>query len=174
MGQPGHPLVNHLGLSNIWYTPPAQNRLSFSTLQISLIIIKIIRLFLKYGNIYIISFFYPLLQKYNIYYRSLPHTIEGDTFFSFFRFHYIENELLGLKKELLLRNALYKTYFSAVRIVRSSDWLFVFIASQHLFKFKEFLIESQKQKKLYRNKFYLKNKNKFFLERLFISASILL
>ena len=138
MGQPGAPLVSHLGVSNYWYAPVQKlNRLS-SSIQLYVNLTQTVPLFIKYGIVYIFHFFYPILEYYILTKRSLPHSISMEMFYTFYRFHVIKNSE-GFLARILMRKALKHTYYSSLKLIKTPSWLFLFLTSQHLFDFLSFV-----------------------------------
>ena len=134
MGQPGHPLVSHLGVSNVWYAPVASIKGDFHTFKLSQLLRLTIPLFFKFSIIRIFHLFYPLLFNYIPTLRSLPHSISWETYFKYHRSKTIIDVRTGIKYNYMLRVGYPKLTVSEVRILRSSRNLLIFFSFQNYMK----------------------------------------
>ena len=131
MGQPGHPLVSHLGISNIWYTPIASIKSDLLTFKLSQLLRNIIPLLFKFSIIRIFNPFYPLFFKYVLTLRSLPHSMSLKTYFKYHRTKVIIDARTKKKYNYMLRVGYPKLTVSDVLILRSFHGLLVFFSFQN-------------------------------------------
>lgn len=135
MSQPNNWLINHLGLTNFWFscTLISLNYSRYTFLNI-LNINYYLRILFKNGIIYTFHLFYHRFFFQFITILTLPIYITEWTFSKFYRWYKIKN----LKKHFLLRKYLQYMHLSMVYFFRLNNWLLVslFIYIPHIIKWK--------------------------------------
>ena len=130
MGQPGHPVISHLGLSNLWTSPTGSKKNSFSLLRLTKIVWEVIPFFFLFSIVRIFHPFYFLLLPYVLTRRSLPHSITMESVFRFYRFKYISNPSKNLSRNLMLRVGYPKLAISSVIFLKLNTSFFIFFSFQ--------------------------------------------
>ena len=134
MGQPGHPLISHLGISNIWYTPTTSTKGDLFTFNITQLLRSVVPLFFKFSIIRIFNLFYPLLFKYILTLRSLPHSMTLKTYYKYYRSKAIIDARTKVKYDYMLRVGYPKLTVSETLILKSSSSLLIFFSFQNYMK----------------------------------------
>lgn len=137
MNQPTNWLVNHLGLTNLWfsYSLYSSRFIRYSFLNI-ININYYLRILFKNGLIYTFHLFYHKFFFQFIQLLTLPVYITEWTFSKFYRWYKIKN----IKKHYLLRKYLQFMHLSVVHFYRLNNWLLIslFIYLPHMIKWKKY------------------------------------
>lgn len=130
MGQPGHPLISHLGISNLWVSPVTSKKTTSFLLRLTKIVYEVVPLFFLFSIVRIFHPFYFLLLPYILTRRSLPHSITTESFFRFYRFKHISNPSKNLSHDLMLRVGYPKLSTSSVIFLKLNTSFFIFFSFQ--------------------------------------------
>ena len=136
MNQPSNNLINHLGLTNFWFSYSLYSykytRFSFFNL---ININYYLKILFKNGIIYTFHLFYHIYFFQLKYLLTLPIYITQWTFSKFYRFYKIKN----LKKKYLLRKYIQFMHVSMVYFYRLNNWLILnlYIYIPHIIKWKK-------------------------------------
>ena len=122
MNQPSNNLINHLGLTNIWYSyslySSKYQRYTFLNI---LNINYYLKILFKNGIIYTFHLFYHKYFFQFVQLFTLPVYITQWTFSKFYRFYKIKM----IKKKYLLRKYIQFMHISMVYFYRLNNWLIV-------------------------------------------------
>ena len=103
MGQPGSALVNHLGFTNVWYTPSVTRYSRFYTSPVLRNSTFLLRVYVNSGVIHTINLFISCYWTRLVHPLSIPTVTTFGSFSKFYRMATIKNERLRLKKRYVLR-----------------------------------------------------------------------
>lgn len=136
LSQPNNLLINHLGLTNLWFTYSVYSyryiRYSFVNL---LNVNYYLKILFKSGVIYTFHLFYHNYYFQIIELLTLPVYITEWTFSKFYRWYKTKN----IKKHYLLRKYLQYMHISMTYFYRLNKWLLVcmYIYIPHIIKWKK-------------------------------------
>lgn len=136
MSQPSNSLINHLGLTNYWYSyslySPKYTKYSFfNVINLN----YYLQILFKNGIIYTFHLFYHVYFFQIILLLTLPIYITEWTFSKFYRWYKIKN----LRKRYLLRRYIQFMHVSMVYFYKLNNWLLLnfYIYIPHIVKLKK-------------------------------------
>jgi hypothetical protein len=136
MNQPSNSLINHLGLTNFWYSYPMYSYKYTRYTFLNIININYyLQILFKNGIIYTFHLFYHNYFFQIIQLLTLPVYITQWTFAKFYRWYKIKN----LKKRYLLRRYIQFMHVSMIYFYKFNNWLLVsmHIYIPHIIKWKK-------------------------------------